>query len=103
MRLIWGLTLLLCPTQLVRTVANTFNYGIAPEARIGFSFLVCDKLAMAKGARVEHLNLVRLRRTALHPKARLGHMNICREPVMLRLSEHADLCNRNTISRAPAG
>lgn len=102
-RLMLGLMLQLFPTRLVRPVANAFGHAIAPGAHIGFSLLICDKLVMAPGARVGHFNLIQVRRVLLRKKARLGHMNICRGPMSLRLEHKAELGNRNTITRAPRG
>lgn len=97
------LALMLLPTWIVRPLANAMGHAIAPGARIGLSWLSCDRLILAHRARVGHLNLVQTRRLVMRLDARLGHMNVCRGPLSLRLGPEADIGNRNTVARAPRG
>lgn len=102
-RLISGLLLLIFPTRLARPVVNALGNLIAPGARVGFSLLLCDQLILSPGARVGHLNFVKIRRVRLREHAKLGHMNICRGPMSFRLEQYSMIGNRNTILRAPEG
>lgn len=102
-RIMISLMLMFLPTVLVRPLAKTMGHTIAPGARIGLSWISCERLTMAPGARIGHFNLVQVRRIVMRSNARLGYMNICRGPVSLRLGPGADLGNRNTVSRAPRG
>lgn len=95
--------LMLLPTTVVRPLANAMGHNIAPRARIGFSWLQCEQLALGETSRVGHLNVLLVRRLVLRHGARIIHMNICRGPVSLRLGNGACLGNRNTITRAPKG
>lgn len=95
--------LMVLPTTVVRPLANAMGHNIAPRARIGFSWLLCEHLALADTSRVGHLNVLLVRRLVLRHGARIIHMNICRGPVSLSLGNGACLGNRNTITRAPKG
>lgn len=94
---------MLLPTALMRPLANAMGHTIAPGVRIGLSWVACNRLIMARGARIGHLNVIRVKRITMRPKSGLGHMNVCRGPVSLRLGERAALGNRNTVVRAPKG
>lgn len=98
-----SLLLMLFPTALVRPVAQAMGHSIAPRARIGFSWLHCNQLVMASGARIGHFNLVLVSRMIIRSDGLVGHMNVCRGPISLRLGEGAKLGNRNTVARARKG
>lgn len=95
--------LMIFPTRFVRHLANIAGHSIASGARIGLSWVNCERLVMSSSARIGHLNLLSMRRLVMRPKARLGYMNVCRGPLSLRLGSNASLGNRNTVARAPRG
>ena len=53
-----------------------FGYDIAPGARIGLSVISVSRLAMAEGARVHHLTLVKgLNELTMGPFSLIGNLN----------------------------
>lgn len=98
-----AVVLMFFPTTLVRPLANAIGHSIAPGARIGFSWLLCSRLIMARGARIGHFNLVQVARIVIGENGKFGSMNIVRGPFSLRLGRKAELGNRNAISRARIG
>lgn len=95
--------LMFFPTALVRPIANAMGHSIAPGARIGFSWLLCSRLVMARGARIGHFNVVSVVRIVIGANGKFGSMNMVRGPFSLRLGKRAELGNRNTVSRARIG
>lgn len=96
--------LALClPTALVRPLLNLLGWRLAAGARIGLAWVQAERLHMAPGARIGHLNLVRLRRVAMREGAYLGRGNLLSGPLSLRMAEQAGIGNRNRVLRAARG
>lgn len=76
--------------------------SIASGPRIGLARVNSGVMVMSTSARIGHLNLLRIRRLVMRP-IRLGNMNICREPLRLRMGTNGSLGSRNTGARAPCG
>jgi acetyltransferase-like isoleucine patch superfamily enzyme len=99
-RLLTALLLFVLPTPLVAPLLRLAGYRIGSGARVGFSVLLVERLALGAGVRIGHLNLVRARRLLCAEGATIGRSNIVNGPLSLLLREDAALGNRNRITRS---
>jgi acetyltransferase-like isoleucine patch superfamily enzyme len=79
--LVRAVLLALLPTGLVRPLVNALGYEISRGCRVGFSWIAVRKLAM-------------------HPGSRIGHLNRLKGPAEVILGEGGSIGNLNGI-RAP--
>ena len=95
--------LALFPTWAVRGLVNKMGHSISPGAKVGFSFIACRELKMAKNTRIGHLNFIKVLTVAMHENAHIGTRNVMRGPIDIDLADTGVIGNRNIISRAPLG
>jgi acetyltransferase-like isoleucine patch superfamily enzyme len=80
-----SLVVLIFPWSIRRILLNfLFNYKIHQKARIGFSIIIPDRLEMAAGSYI-------------------GHLNICKGLSLLSMGEESIINNLNWISGMPIG
>lgn len=103
MKLILAVLLAICPTFLVRHLANLRGHQIASGAKIGLSIVLSDRIIMESGSSIGHFSFIRVRRVILRRMARIGHMNFCLGPFSIWLKTRAVIGNRNTVTRAGTG
>lgn len=92
-------SLFFLPTWLVAPLLRAAGYRMGAGARVGFSLLIADRLALGKSVRVGHLNFIRVRRLILHEHAHINRSNLVNGPLGLRLRQQASIGNRNRITR----
>jgi len=98
-----ALALFLLPTAIARHVANFAGHHIEKGARIGFSLLMTDYIAMSSSARVRHFSFIKIRRLLMRENSAVGNLNMCSGPFSIWLEKSGVIGNRNSVSRAPAG
>lgn len=91
----------LLPSRVAVFALRSLGHSMAPNARIGFSLLLVDRLVMKVDASIGHGNLVQVRRLLLDRKARIGRANILSGPISICLKMHAEIGNRNKVLRGP--
>lgn len=79
-----ALTCLICllPSLLARPLLRILGHSIGKRAYIGFSLIWCEHLAIGNDSRI-------------------GHLNVIKGPLKLRLGQGSKIGNRNVIKRAP--
>lgn len=95
--------LFLIPTFLVRHLLNVFGHRIHENVRIGFSWIWCDLIALERGVRIGHLNLIIARRILLRERAYFGRWNVVKGPIDVILSKRASLGSSIKVLRGPIG
>jgi acetyltransferase-like isoleucine patch superfamily enzyme len=98
-----ALLALVLPTAVARLVLNILGHKIYSGTKIGISWVFSDLIALDKGVRIGHLNLLAVRRLVLRSDARIGRANILKGPISVLLGPHAAIGNENRIVRARPG
>ncbi len=75
------------------------GHPIAKDARIGFSLVLVDRLAMQSGASIGAFNILALRRCALRAQAHIGRVNVFKHDFSLRMGARSKIGNRNIFIR----
>jgi acetyltransferase-like isoleucine patch superfamily enzyme len=88
------------PTRLASPLVGLLGARIHPTARVGFSWIQASQLALGPGARIGHLNVVRVRRLVLKQDAAFGSMNWLAGRYSAVLAANAEIGARNVITRA---
>jgi acetyltransferase-like isoleucine patch superfamily enzyme len=96
-RLVTACVCLVLPPPVKPLLLRLLGHKVSNGARIGFSIILVDRLVMAQGSRIGHLNLIEARRIALRPRAYIQTMNIVRGRLNLSFGENAGLGNRNKV------
>lgn len=91
---------LLLPSGMLRPVLSLFGHVISPGAKIGFSAIWVDKLALGPNARIGHFNFINCRKIVMHKDAAIVSFNYIRGPLSLRMSTEAFIGRRNQVVRA---
>jgi acetyltransferase-like isoleucine patch superfamily enzyme len=98
-RLSSAIVCLAAPPILKPWLLRCLGHPISLGAKIGVSLVLADRLAMAKGSSIGHLNLIVARRIAMREGARISLMNIIKHNLSLSFAQKAKLGNRNKILR----
>lgn len=98
-----AILLFLFPLWLVRPLVNLTGARIERGARVGFSLVLVERLYMRHGARIGHLNLLRINRIAMMRNTRIKHLNLARGPLAFDLEAGAIFSSLNRVSRAAEG
>ncbi len=79
--LIRAALLAVLPTRIARLAVNRMGYAIAPDARIGWSWISVSRLTMGPRSNIGHLNRLKGHaEIALAEDAAIGHMNVVLAP-----------------------
>lgn len=98
-RLSSAVVCLAAPSILKPWLLRCLGHPISSGARIGVSLVLADRLAMAKGSSIGHLNLIVARRIAMREDAYIRSLNIIRRGMSLRFARMAAIGNRNNLVR----
>lgn len=98
-RLSSAVVCLAAPPILKPWLLRCLGHPISSGARIGVSLVLADRLAMAKGSSIGHLNLIVARRIAMREDAYIRSLNIIRRGMSLRFARMAAIGNRNNLVR----
>jgi acetyltransferase-like isoleucine patch superfamily enzyme len=98
-RLLSTVVCLTAPPVLKPWLLSRLGHPISSGARIGLSFVFVDRLAMAKGSSIGHLNFIVARRIAMRENAYIRSLNIIRRGMSLRFARKAAIGNRNKVVR----
>src|ERR1700730_9706895 len=80
---------------LIRCLGHPMSSGVTSGVSLG----VADRLAMAKGSSIGHLNLIVARRISMRKDAYIRSLNIIRRGMSLRFARMAAIGNRNNVVR----
>lgn len=89
----------LLPTSVVRPLANLTGHRIRSGARIGFSLLLAEQIALDSGARIGHFSLIGVRRLVMRRGAVIGHLNRLAGPFSMWLEPRSAIGTANTVTR----
>lgn len=87
------------PSPLARLALNAAGHKVSPGARIGLSWIEVDRLVLAPGAVIGHLDIVRVRSLSMGERALLAHQNRLTGGFDIVMDEGAVIGNRNLITR----
>jgi acetyltransferase-like isoleucine patch superfamily enzyme len=90
---------LLLPSFIAVRLLNLLGHRIHPTAKIGFSWLQCQTIEMAKNSKVGHLNLIRIISLHMAEDASIRKMNRMKGPFRLKMDKQAAIGNSNSIYR----
>lgn len=90
------------PSRLAGMILNLMGHKIHPTAKIGFSFLVVNKLYLDKGVHIGHFNIVIANKLLMREGAFMKKFNRVRGPINLLFGKNAALANSNNIYRGNA-
>lgn len=93
-------SILLLPSWLAVYVLRGLGCPVHRTAKVGFSVVWVDKLAMAADAHIGHANLLMCRRVVMGAKAGIRSFNYVRGPFSLWMGSEAYIARRNQIVRA---
>lgn len=104
LRLLASAIAILClPSLLCRPILRLLGHRISPQARLGCSLVLADRLVLQGASRIGHFNLLRLRRLVMRQGAYLGRGNVIHGPISVSLAIGAAIGNNNKIVRGPRG
>jgi acetyltransferase-like isoleucine patch superfamily enzyme len=92
---------LLLPSIVLRPVLRALGHRIGRRVRIGFSVVLVERLYLADGASIGHLNLLSCECLLLREAAYLGRLNALIGPFRVVLRRDAAIGNANKITRGP--
>jgi hypothetical protein len=98
-----ALSCALLPSPVLRIVLRAMGHHIGSGVKVGLSLIWCKRLHLDKGARIGHLNLIRVDRLLLRRDASIGRLNIFHGPFSVVLRSRAAVGNSNKVLRAPLG
>lgn len=96
-----AIALFCLPTVLCRYLLKMFmvkSHMISKGAKVGFSFVVCDKLQLGSDTKIGFLNYINIKELELRRKARIRHFNILKGPIYVFFDELAWIHSQNKIS-----
>jgi acetyltransferase-like isoleucine patch superfamily enzyme len=102
-RWLGAIVAMLMPGLLARPLLRLMGHRIGTGVRIGWSWIMADRLWLQTGSRIGHFNVVVLHRLVMRRGAYIGRQNHVRGPLSIQLDERAAIGNRNRITRAPTG
>lgn len=98
-----ALIFFLFPTSVIRPIANLMGHYIGPGAKVGFSFIWCDSVALDSRVLIGHFNIFIVQKLLMREAAQVGHMNTLKGPFYVILRERAAFGHRNKVQRARPG
>ncbi|WP_017878895.1 acyltransferase [Janthinobacterium sp. CG3] len=101
--LLGALCILLLPSPLAARLLNLLGHRVCATCRFGFSVVLVEHLAMQSGARIGHLNALKIRRLLMRQDAYIGRANFLHGPIDVVLARDAAIGNTNKVVRGPAG
>ena len=96
-----AIALFCLPTVLCRYLLKMFmvkSQMISKGAKVGFSFVVCDKLQLGSDTKIGFLNYINIKELELRRKARIRHFNILKGPIYVFFDDLAWIHSQNKIS-----
>lgn len=89
------------PSPLARLALNAAGHKVSRGSRIGLSWIEVDDLVMEPGARIGHLNIIRIKALRMGDRALLAHQNRITGAFRVVMGQRALIGNRNLITRPP--
>jgi acetyltransferase-like isoleucine patch superfamily enzyme len=98
-----ALALCLLPSFLIRAFSRLLGMEIKAGAKIGFSFVVTDRLILERNARIGHFNYINLKSIRLSAGAAIGRSNAIKGLTLdLLIHPNGGIGHQNWIYRAAA-
>jgi acetyltransferase-like isoleucine patch superfamily enzyme len=102
-RLYRSLVLFVLPVRVSRLLLGRHGRAIHPTARIGFSWIDVDSIALGPKCLIGHLNVIRIKSLQVGADGYIHHLNRVRGPLDFEAGEHSGLGNRNTVRKVETG
>lgn len=91
--------LFILPSWLLVYVMPFFSAKFDKGVKVGFSLVFVEDISLAKGARIGHLNFIKIPRLSLMSNAYVGVLNYISGPVSIEMDAMAGIGNSNRIFR----
>ena len=101
--LLIGLCTFFLPSFLLKFVLPFFGVKVGNKVKIGFSFILTDKVILAKNATIKNFNLIMVEDISLGENALIGSFNILKGPFKLILKKRAIIGSKNYVTRGKKG
>lgn len=100
MNIIQSICLFLLPSSFNRLIfKRSKNVKISPKAKIGFSFIRCNKLELGNNAKIGHLNFIKITGgVIMKSDTSIHHLNFIKGDFQIQLENGAWINNQNKIS-----
>ncbi len=91
---------LILPSFLLRIIGPLLGFKIGKNSRVGFSFLLFDRLEINDNVKIGHFNLIRCTNIKLRNSSYIKNFNIIHGPINLILNEKAAIGKNNYLRRS---
>ncbi len=101
MKIIRAILIFILPSIILRLCFKIFGGGhfiLKRNAKIGFSFIMCDNLILEDNASIGHFNFIKCKKLFFHKNASIKHLNLIKGAFEVILDESAWIRNQNKIS-----